>query len=415
MEETKDVILFTYDFFENTTSANRFRVLVDHLVKRSDINVRVIEFQLKERSNTVSCEIGNIDKLEESISKHVKIFQPKIGTLQKLVLRSESKSLNFVYQLLFREETLTPRDLSLIETLNKNNKDGYIITSGAPYGIFKYAHKLARHLNFKLVLDYRDPWTYGYQNLQGIKSAYKLKRAILRNTEKSLLRKASLITTVSETLKSYFPSEFQHKIHVIPNGSNYGEPDIMEKQDRTFNIVYTGTVYNDQLKDNAFFLALRDFVSNKSRETIKLQFLGSFYSPLLKDKVEEFGLSEITTITKRLRKYELLPYLNNANLFLHLKYSDRSGIITSKQADYLFFRKPILLPSSDNGDLEKSILHNNAGFVCNSKQEVIHVLEDLYGRFQNGETTDIQQSEDMLKENSRQAIAKRFVDLVLNS
>src|SRR5690606_8137834 len=154
--------------------------------------------------------------------------------------------LNFVYQLLFREETLTPRDFNLIETLNKNNKDGYIITFGTQYGNFKYAFKLASHLNLKLVLDYRDQWTYGYQNLQGIKSDYKLKRAILRKTEESLLKKASLITTVSKTLKSYFPSEFQHKIHVIPNGSNYEESDIREKEDKTFNIVYTGTIYNDQ-------------------------------------------------------------------------------------------------------------------------------------------------------------------------
>lgn len=412
MEKTIGVIILSYDFLENTTSANRFETWKYALQKKESISLNIIDFHFEDdKSNTISRSIGNPNRITES---NVNVIYPKVCAIQKFVLKARSNYLKFLYQLFFREEVVTPRTIDFLDKLsNVESNEGYLIASGAPYGIFKCASRAADKLGYRLLLDYRDPWTYGYQNLNGFKLTYTLKKFLLRKTERALLEKADLITTVSPTLKSYFPVEFQHKIHVIPNGSNYTESEIREKQDKTFNIVYTGTIYNDQLQDDTFFLALKQFLHNKDRRNIKLQFLGSFYTTSLKEKIEQYGLSDIVTITKRLKKDELLPYLNNANVFLHLKYGNRSGIITSKQADYLFFRKPILLPVSDNGDLAESISEHKAGYICHNQVEILEVLEELYHRFQQGETLKIQQSAEMLKQNSREAIAERFVDLIL--
>ncbi|ADY53790.1 hypothetical protein Pedsa_3255 [Pseudopedobacter saltans DSM 12145] len=410
-----DVIILAYDLFKNTTSTNRYKVLVEVLSRKSSINVQVIDFHFENsKFSTISCDIENVDTF--ILKEKVRIVYPRAKNIQKFVLHSKSNYLKYIYQLLFKEEVITPRDNNLfIDLIKKSGNKGYIIVSGAPYGIFKYASKMTKKLGFELILDYRDPWTFGYQNLNGFKLAYKLKRTMLQGMERKLLKQASLITTVSETLKSYFPSEFQHKIHVIPNGSNYVAADIKPKEDKTFNIVYIGTIYNDQLQDNTFFLALKKFLYQKDQESIKLQFLGSFYTTALKEKIEEFDLSHITTITKRLKKDELLPYLNNTNIFLHLKYGDRSGIITSKQADYLFFRKPILLPVSDKGDLAESISKHKAGYICKDQVDIVRTLNMLYSKFLNGEVVEIVQSEEMLKHNSREAIAERFVGLILEN
>ena len=73
-------------------------------------------------------------------------------------------------------------------------------------------------------------------------------------------------------------------------------------------------------------------------------------------------------------KQNLLHYMCNASCFLHLRYGKNKGVITSKQAEYLAYRKVILLPNSDNGDIAESILNNNAGVVCYSVEDNVLFL-----------------------------------------
>ena len=156
-------------------------------------------------------------------------------------------------------------------------------------------------------------------------------------------------------------------------------------------------------------------LKNKNLANIKLQFVGSARHSYLNHILTKYNLHAMVQQSGRVKKQELKSYLENASVFLHLKYGDKTGIITSKQADYLAFKKPILLPVSDNGDLAESILYHKAGYVCNTVEENVAILESLYQKFQNGESLIIAQSEEMLLKNSRPYIAKEFVDLVLKA
>lgn len=416
MTETINVILFVYNFSDNTTSANRYKSIAESFLRKKNIRLKIIELSFQKEVNTISCDLDNKDHLPHYIADQLIYFQPKMNVIQRLVYRFKSKYVHFLYQIFFKKEVSTPSDFSILKQLKKENfQRGYVIVSGAPYGIFQYAKVIADKLDSKLVLDYRDPWTFGYTNIDGLSMVFKIKQFLQRKTEQKLIQQSTIVTTVSKTLKEYFPEVYQHKIHIIPNGSNYGITDIQPKSDSTFNIVYLGTVYNEQLNDDVFFEAFYQFLKDKETKNIKLYFIGSFYTNELKNKIEQFGLSEVTVVTKRLTKNELLPYLNNANAFLHLRYGNRTGIITSKQGDYLFFRKPVLLPVTDDGDIAESISLNNAGYVCRTVEENIAVLNKLWENFEKGQSLIIEQSEEFLKENSREAIADRFVSIVLNS
>ena len=75
------------------------------------------------------------------------------------------------------------------------------------------------------------------------------------------------------------------------------------------------------------------------------------------------------------------------------------------------FRKPILLPISDQGDLEKSITENNAGFVGNNINDVLNFLETRWAVFIKKEAVTLNSTVNF--ENlSRRAQAKKFVDLI---
>src|SRR5690606_14096607 len=82
-----------------------------------------------------------------------------------------------------------------------------------------------------------------------------------------------------ESLKSFFPKEIQLKTTVVENGSNYNEEEIMpliNAKPSTFNLVYIGTIYDEQLQDETFFESFSIFKKNiKDSTSISLKFIGS--------------------------------------------------------------------------------------------------------------------------------------------
>jgi hypothetical protein len=98
---------------------------------------------------------------------------------------------------------------------------------------------------------------------------------------------------------------------------------------------------------------------------------------------------------------------------LHLRYGKKKEVITSKQADYLAFQRPILLPMSDEGDLAESILNHHAGYVCKSKEECLIALEKVWDKFIKKENLFIPQSDEFTKSISREFIADKFAERIL--
>jgi glycosyltransferase involved in cell wall biosynthesis len=222
------------------------------------------------------------------------------------------------------------------------------------------------------------------------------------------------ITTVSESLKGFFPKEYHRKITVIENGSNFEQEDILHQinaKPEKFSINYLGTIYNDQLFEEDFFKAFAEFYhSTKNSSLIALNFIGADDNDRLKKLIKKHKLERVTNITKRVNKEALLSYLINASIFLQLRFKNRSQIVTSKITDYLMFRKPILLPVSDEGDMSEMIKKYQAGYVCNAVEDTKAALQKEYQRFLNGESILVHQKD--LSHLSRIEISKKFVKVI---
>lgn len=419
----KQVILILPYLNINTTSAGRFQSFITAFQKQDSIDLEVIQIDYgSTHIYFAGHENENGDDFSQKIN-NLYLFKPSLNRIQKLgfkYLNKGSFKLWRVFQLLhlflYRTDIFDPGKLSYhkIFATPINYKTGYVIVSSGHFSYFSAAAALSKELSYKLILDYRDPWTLGYSPIGGLKLIHWIKISISRKTEMKLLDVADLITTVSTTLKSFFPINIKDKVSVIPNGSNFNLDEVTETQSEIFNIVYAGTIYDIQLENDIFFEAFKEFKKDKDTNRLKLHFLGSFYNSKLKRKIKEFDLEDACIITKRLRRVDLLTNLNKASAFLHLRYGKNKGIITSKQADYLVFRKPIILPVSDEGDIAQSILENNAGYVCNTVEENKEVLEILWEKYLRNDNVALYQSEEMLKAYSREKIAVKFVDYVLN-
>ncbi len=417
--QKREVILILPYLKVNATAAERFKSFI--CAFQNDPRVCLTIYQVKyphTKSYFSGMDVDNVDDYPANDLK-INYISPRLNRIQKFGFQSLEMGNKFFWKVahllhlvMYKSDIFYPGDLNHLQP-NKQHQ-GYVIVSGAHFSYFYSALRLAKNLGYKLIIDYRDPWTFGYPPIGGIRILHKLKVLINRRKELEILKHADLITTVSASLRQFFPKVIIDKVIVTPNGSNFEVKDtVSSSSPRTFNILYAGTIYNIQLENEVFFKALADFMKNKDQSKVKLQFIGSARHAVLNKILIKYKLQTFVQMSPRVKRKELMTYLNDASVFLQLKLGDNKSIITSKLADYLAFRKPILLPVSDNGDIAESIIMNNAGYVCNTVEENIAVLESLYQKFKKGESLVVPQSEEMLLKNSRSYIAKEFVDQVL--
>jgi len=408
--------------------------VITHPTGNATHNYRINSFLKILNTNGYSGKVTNIvypfRSSYQGISQELSIISsnllidiiPKINNIQKLVRFSQKIGFPYILTKIFYAFHILIYKIDLwYINLHKQKRilekelrsNTIIVGSGGPGSVLKMAYLLAEQKHLELIIDYRDPWNFGY-NLLGTGSIINFfKRKLMIQTERRILAKAKFIITVSESIKNFLPLEHHHKTLVIENGSNFEQNEIIDKINAypvNFNLVYVGTIYNDQLVDQNFFKAFSIFCKSVNYKNVALKFIGSDKNIKLRKLINKYKLEDITEVTTRLDTSKLLPYLLNASMFLHLKFNERSNIITSKQADYLMFRKPIMLPSSDNGDLEESINKFKAGYICNGVEDIVDKLSQAYLKYLNKESITLYQKD--ISFISRSNLAERFLKVI---
>ncbi|MDQ8005055.1 MAG: hypothetical protein REI64_09675 [Pedobacter sp.] len=295
-------------------------------------------------------------------------------------------------------------------------KEDIILVSFPSAAIHNLGYALKQEFGCKLILDYRDPGVFGYKLIEDNKILSFLRKRFLKRKELRNLRSADLIITISESIKNFFPEKFKDEIKVIRNGYDLKKINfnLIKDHPHTFKLTYLGTVYNDQLVDTTFFAALRKYIDLYviQPQYFQVRFIGSSESLRLKEIIKNFKLEPYTYIIKKMPLEQAYSELYSTAMFFHLKYGDRKEIITTKQYEYLAFQKPILLPVNDHGDLEESIKKYEAGFVCNSENEVVKVLNNAFNKHFNSTPLRTKITEEELYELSRQAQEEKLLKLI---
>ncbi len=408
----------------NRTSIERFKSFIFAL-KQHYLHVKIIHIKFPKSGDAflgVTDNASDTQAISQLYPNDLIAIKPALNPIQSLFFkwaktsnRKLVKPLIWLHQIIYGDDIFTPtQKIAIHKNIVNPPQQGYVIAFGGPFGVFSVANYISQQLGYKLVLDYRDPWTFGFAPIDGYTWVHHTKKIFKRNYELQLLKKATLVSTVSNSLKSYFPTHVQNKIFVLPNGNNMGTvlPNI-NQHPPVFTIVYAGTLYNMQLQDDTFFKALKIFINDKNSSQIKMLFIGSAGNKLLPKKLKAYGLGHISTITQRIDKHDLLNYMCNACCFLHLRYGKNTGVITSKQAEYLAYRKAILLPNSDNGDIAESILHNQAGAVCNTVDDNVLFLNSLWTKFLNRQSLALDTPKQAI--DNRETIANNFIQLIMNA
>lgn len=320
------------------------------------------------------------------------------------------------YLVYFKDIYYSNKELTAyLKTVGITEKDTLIV-SGPPFSFFDEALKAAKNSGCMLILDYRDPWNYGYMPVYRNPFWERMIRFFERRIENRMLSTAAAANCVHAKIRDCFPRKFRSKIHVVQNGSNadFIDADSIEKHPEKFKIIYLGTIHNAQLNNEGFFQGIVKLISDKKIKAgrLELVFAGTARNKRLHQLLKKYKLEDFSSVTDRMNIADVMKESYSAAAFLHLKYQGRKTVYPSKHTDYLALQKAILLPQTDDGVLADSITENNAGYACKSFDEFYNALLELWSKYEKGENMKIERGNNFLYSISREHEAERLAAII---
>lgn len=269
--------------------------------------------------------------------------------------------------------------LSKARNILLNEKVDIIISSSAPNSTHLVAMELKKEFPEKfLICDLRDELINRDTNF--------IKKFFLNKLERKIANNANLITTVSKPIMNDFliRQPRAKQLSELRNGFDY-DPIISNKpKSDFFEIIYTGTVYNQSSPEN-FFSAL-ERLDKINLEKIKV----TFYTGIRNFKVPSKLEGNIQVENKV--SYDQMPkILEKADAFLLIcKTSERKGVFTGKLFDYLAVNRPIIALVDPKDVAAQLINETNSGFFCDDRSidEIEAIIKKLLTLWEQGKTLE---------------------------
>jgi len=262
----------------------------------------------------------------------------------------------------------------------------FIIATGEPFILFKYAHLLSKKHQVKWIGDYRDGWTTNQR-----KAALSITEKVLlknyRVKELKYVRSASLITTAAQDYKVELQKFIQNKeIKVILNGFITDKNELLENKSsiKKFEISYLGTLYGHQ-NVGLFLQGVEAFLieSKLSTDEFQINFIGMDFYREQKERVLNSSnfVVPYLNFTEKIPFNELPQIIKNTSLLLLLSKKDMNWL-NAKIFDYLLFNRRVLFIGNDYGILEKLLIESENTSIYADEVSAIHSeLNKVYEEF----------------------------------
>ena len=287
----------------------------------------------------------------------------------------------------------------------KKDEFSYIIATGEPFILFKYASKISRKTAVPWIADYRDGWSTNYNY-----SAFQ--RMFFSGIEKSILTSAVFFTSISSAFVAHLLKlHTNKKSHVIMNGYSENEYSLkcFSQNNKIFTLSFVGTLYFYQEIDMlAEALKLCDI---KILNNIKIQWIGLNFYPEQKKRIitlfEQMPIKHV--FTERLPQKDVMKYLKQSSLLL-LPASTKYIPVYAKLFDYLQAGRKIILFPSDKGTVEQIIRHTESGEYFHNYIELYHGFKKLYKEWKK--TGQVLCATKNIEQYSRKNQAHKFVQIL---
>ncbi|AQS92686.1 glycosyl transferase family 1 [Polaribacter sp. BM10] len=300
-----------------------------------------------------------------------------------------------------------------LQKIIDSSKIDVIISTGPPHSMHLIAQKLHQKNNLKWIADFRDPWSNLYYNKDFNQLSFAKNKNI--KLEKSVLKKADCILTVSNTLKKEFLKTAK-RVEVITNGF---DDEVVTKNiirlDKKFTISYIGLLPK-QSNPTVLFKVLEKLCLQDSsfKNDLQINFIGDIVNDVKQD-IQRFNLSENTKFLGYLPHHKAIEYQKKSQVLLLLipNVLNNEGILTGKLFEYLTAKRPILAIGPEKGDLATILEETNAGKIVNFDNEIklSEEIKSLYNDFKNNKL--LVTSSD-IKKYHRKELTKKLASILKN-
>ncbi|MFM7661691.1 MAG: glycosyltransferase, partial [Bacteroidota bacterium] len=361
-----------------------------------------------EDSKEIVCEDNDLNKKIIRVpNRHNWYYRLKYSRFVNLI---HFKKIMTFFELIFKWSSISQENeksiyKEAIKLLNIEKFD-WIIVSGEPFILFKYALNLKKKFGVRICLDYRDG--FSTNDLRILKTSI-LERALILNDryfEKKALRNADLVSLVSQKLKDDIVQKVylldDKKTIIINNGidffkkvnENYPKHKPNFFLDKSyFNIVFVGTIYKEH-RIEIILNSIKKLVKNHNLR-IRISFIGSLQN------LNKENLILLNQFQKELAQHILLTgYLDNELVKLIQKestillkfnaFEQREGHFGKKLYEYAFSGRKVISINYDSKFNNRINFFDNKPFIydCNDTHSVELLLENFYQSWEKGKVLD---------------------------
>jgi glycosyltransferase involved in cell wall biosynthesis len=228
---------------------------------------------------------------------------------------------------------------------SQNQRWDWVVSSSGPYTAHLVARKVKKERRSSFwAADFQDLWT-DHHARSGLFPFTTAERVL----ERSCLKQASLITTVSEEWAERFRTKTKAPVAVVYNGyDGVGWSQVPPRRifpdDGRVRLVYTGTLYPQGQDPTPFLQALSRLAAADANYPYRLEVVvASLYEKHWLAMARQAGVGEFVKHVGALSRQDILTMQHDAEALLLVDSNGPSaGVIPSKVFEYLRADSPIL-------------------------------------------------------------------------
>lgn len=307
------------------------------------------------------------------------------------------------------EEELGPQDI-------------VVATSPDPT-VFDTGARLARHWNAVWAVDYRDPWNVAIPEVakdiithQGTGLAGALRRARMRRLERRSCGHADLTTAVSSAfLANALAITGNTNGAVVRGGFDARLRPGQRRIGERFILTHTGQLYPEQPWP-LFFEALGDLRRTQPTlaQRLRVRFVGSASTDpgTMRQLERAEQATGLIDLLPTVGPEEALALQGDSDALLQLALSGRKGYLPVKFLEYLGARRPIILLSSEEDEMEEALTTTRAGTIVRNSPALMDLLTDHLRMHEAGLPLAFNPDEDALASFDYAKNMHRWADLI---
>jgi glycosyltransferase involved in cell wall biosynthesis len=271
----------------------------------------------------------------------------------------------------FWARTATRRAIEVAAKLPR----GVVIATSPPHAALITGARVARRLNWPLILDYRDPW-----------SAYDwpawhrgwISQWFARRIESSLVHRSSARVLNTPSMRDWFEEGFPQasadRNFVVPNGFDAVTSDQSPPASGPVEIVHAGEIYGS--RSLVPLLRAVDILSRRHTERpIRVTTYGAMPASEWQS-IREAGLDRHIEERPRIPFAELFVELQRAHLLLAVVSEHMTYSVPYKIYDYMAAGRPILALAPRDAALHELLSDSDSG-LCVEATDIDGIVQAL--------------------------------------